>query len=241
MYHNHIDKDYSYAWFTEEQLNLPENGVNRFFHSTPVLAFFAPFLGWTFYLLGLPDGSHLIPVSPGRLWENASLKERVKCLISTAVCVAYFALFYSLANYDFKTFAFYYIGPFIMFSWWLVAVTYLQHHNENSVVYDDSNWTFVDGAFETIDRSFGFGIDDLHHNITDGHVAHHLFCTSIPHYNLIVATEGIKKYLKSIGELSRYKFEVTHDFPYRLHKYFMTCGFKAVLADSKSKKNGKSE
>ena len=67
--------------------------------------------------------------------------------------------------------------------------TYLQHHSHETVVYDDSNWSFVLAAFETVDRKFGYGIDSLHHHITDGHVAHHLFFTQIPHYNLMIATE----------------------------------------------------
>ena len=41
-----------------------------------------------------------------------------------------------------------------------------------------------------------YGIDYLHHHITDGHVAHHLFFTQIPHYNLPIATEGIRKYVQ---------------------------------------------
>jgi hypothetical protein len=33
-----------------------------------------------------------------------------------------------------------------MLGWWLVAVTYLQHHNPDTVVYDDEDWKFVDSG-----------------------------------------------------------------------------------------------
>eukprot|EP00658_Telonema_sp_P-2_P037164 TRINITY_DN26758_c0_g1_i1.p1 TRINITY_DN26758_c0_g1~~TRINITY_DN26758_c0_g1_i1.p1 ORF type:complete len:110 (+),score=29.12 TRINITY_DN26758_c0_g1_i1:206-535(+) len=59
-------------------------------------------------------------------------------------------------------------------------------------VFDDTEWSFVKGAFETVDRDYGWGIDDFHHNITDGHVVHHLFSTSIPHYNLSAATAALR-------------------------------------------------
>jgi fatty acid desaturase len=42
--------------------------------------------------------------------------------------------------------AYYYGGPWIMLGWWLVAVTYLQHHNPDTVVYDDEDWKFVDSG-----------------------------------------------------------------------------------------------
>ena len=82
------------------------------------------------------------------------------------------------------------------------------------MVYNDSNWSFALAAFETVDRRFGWGIDTLHHHITDGHVAHHLFFTQIPHYNLPMATAGITSYLKEQKIDCVYKFENTFDFPY---------------------------
>ena len=39
--------------------------------------------------------------------------------------------------------------------WWLVCVTYLQHHSHDTMVYDDSKWSYVLAAFETVDRKFG--------------------------------------------------------------------------------------
>jgi len=103
----------------------------------------------------------------------------------------------------------------------------LQHHNPETLVYGDEDWKFVNAAFETVDRTFGFGIDWLHHHITDGHVAHHLFFTKIPHYNLPKATVAIKQYLTDNGVIGKYKHEYTRDFVYRTHSYMVQFGFKS--------------
>lgn len=126
--------------------------------------------------------------------------------------------------------AFYYGMPWIMFGWWLVTVTYLQHHSPDTVVYGDQDWSFTEAAFETVDRKYGYGIDNLHHNITDGHVVHHLFYTSIPHYHLSAATETLKGYLVERGLLHRYKCEATFDFPLRIHKYMLHNWFRVKRA-----------
>lgn len=47
------------------------------------------------------------------------------------------------------------------------------------------------------------------HHITDGHVAHHLFFTGIPHYNLMTATAAIQEKLKPFGV---YRKEVSYIF-----------------------------
>lgn len=80
------------------------------------------------------------------------------------------AAIYFACGQDWKTVAYYYGAPWVMLGWWLVAVTYLQHHNPETLVYDDDDWKFVDSAFETVDRTFGFGIDTLHHHITGTHI-----------------------------------------------------------------------
>ena len=123
-----------------------------------------------------------------------------------------------------------------MFGWWLVTVTFLQHHSADTLVYGDEDWKFVTAAFETIDRTYGFGIDHLHHNITDGHVAHHLFFTSIPHYNLPIATQAIRKYLSDNNADSMYTHNNTYDFMLRIFKYIREYGYnvhKATSADQR--------
>lgn len=49
-------------------------------------------------------------------------------------------------TYDTHIQAYYYGAPWVMLGWWLVAVTYLQHHNPDTVVYDDDDWKFVDAG-----------------------------------------------------------------------------------------------
>lgn len=83
------------------------------------------------------------------------------------------------------------------FDWWnlLVVICFFFLHQ----TFDDADFHFATAAMETVDRSYCWGIDDAHHNITDGHVAHHLFFTKIPHYNLKKATAAIRPHLKALG------------------------------------------
>ena len=97
----------------------------------------------------------------------------------------YFYLY--LCSFDIQIFFKWYGCSWLVFSWWLVTVTYLQHHDdklEDTIIYGDESWNFLNGALQTVDRTYNFGIDNLTHNITDGHLIHHIFFTQIPHYNL---------------------------------------------------------
>ncbi|KAJ4822573.1 Omega-6 fatty acid desaturase, endoplasmic reticulum [Turnera subulata] len=59
--------------------------------------------------------------------------------------------------------------------------------------YDSSEWDWLKGALSTVDRDYGI-LNKVFHNITDTHVAHHLF-NSIPHYHAMDATKAIKTVL----------------------------------------------
>ena len=166
MYHNHIDKDYSHPWYTPDRLEKEDEGAARLVHSWSILRFLFPLYGWAIYLYGMPDGSHFIPWSSQRMWKESPASEYTRCIISTVSCIAWLGAIYVACGQDLMNLAYYYGASWIMLGWWLVSVTYLQHHNPETLVYDDDDWKFVDAAFETVDRTFGFGIDTLHHHIT---------------------------------------------------------------------------
>ncbi len=231
MYHNHVSKDYSHPWYTPDRFDHPDEGLARMMHNEPLLTITFPIYGWHLYLFGLPDGSHYYPFAGQRMWVGASDLDRMKCIVSSSVCAAYLVAF-SLFSGSISSLAFYYIAPYMVFAWWLVTVTYLQHHSPTTKVYDDHDWKFVDAAFETVDRRYGFGIDTLSHHITDGHVAHHLFFTKIPHYNLPMATKAIREFMVENKLEGMYRCEDTFDFAYRVHKYLLDFGFKSTRADS---------
>lgn len=204
-------------------------GLIRWFHANPIIAGLLPYYGWPlYYIIGINDGSHLFPFAEHRLWKNTPTNEYAKCIVSNCVVAAYLCVYYFLLfQQNFSAMAYFYLAPIIFLGWWLVTVTYLQHHNEDVIAYDEKDWKFTRAAFDTMDREYGFGIDSLHHNITNGHVAHHLFFAAIPHYQLMKATSAIRSYLESKGISSLYRFEETHDFSFRIHSYLMSHGFRA--------------
>lgn len=156
--------------------------------------------------------------------------ERKKALISSAVVAGFLGAFWQLSGRSLRNFAFFYGAPHIVFGWWLVTVTYLQHHGPDTVAYRAQDWKYVDAAFQTVDRKFGLGIDTLGHHITDGHVVHHLFFTKIPHYNLPMATAALRQHLEKNGLGWLYQLDKTYDFPLRVHRYILDYGFKSKLA-----------
>lgn len=164
-------------------------------HKAGILRFLFPFYGWAIYLYGMPDGSHFFPWSSQRLWKESPTSEYTKCIISTVSLIAWATVIYLACGQDLKNVAYYYGAPWVMLGWWLVAVTYLQHHNPDTVVYDDDDWKFVDSAFETVDRTFGFGIDTLHHHIT-GKTANHLYTVYSMSPNLLIQPHHLTNTLR---------------------------------------------
>jgi omega-3 fatty acid desaturase (delta-15 desaturase) len=223
QFHNHVQKDTSHPWFTEDKLKSLSFG-NYFLKS-----FIAPFFGfWAYLYEGSFDGSHIIPTS--RLFKEAPKSEKFKCMISALSILGFASLLY-LAFSSWTEVMLRYGGCLVFFSFWLFMVTYMHHHHEDILVFDDSNWTFIDGGLETIDRVYGFGIDKLHHNISDCHVAHHLFFTQIPHYHLKKATKAIAAFLGS-----QYKFQQHTFFLKDFWKLFFKVHFTKWTLKSSPKK-----
>ncbi|KAJ3022587.1 hypothetical protein HKX48_005773 [Thoreauomyces humboldtii] len=189
-YHNHKDKDMSHVWSTPAE----EGNGGKLLKDQPLLIPFAYTFGYL--IAGWTDGSHYVPWS--KLFRNN--RERVQCVISSGVCLAFLgAIRYAAGSWS--AFGAGYFVPWCIYNTWLYGVTYLQHHSEGTQVYSNENWTFTTGAVQTVDRVYGFGLlDKLMHNITDGHVVHHLFYTSIPHYRLMDATPVVAE---SLGKAYR--------------------------------------
>jgi len=85
-----------------------------------------------------------------------------------------------------------YVGPYLVVNFWLVAITWLQHTHYDLDHYGDEDFSFVKGAFSTVDRNWGWFLDLLHHKITTTHVAHHV-CERIPHYHGDRATAALRQ------------------------------------------------
>ncbi|EOD25242.1 hypothetical protein EMIHUDRAFT_100944 [Emiliania huxleyi CCMP1516] len=168
----------------------------------------APLYTWPFYLFaGIPDGGHLLLF--GRAWGDASATALARGYLSAALTVAsMYSWHLALGGCLVRA----YCMPWLWYGWWLFTVTYLQHHHADVALYDASSWGYVRGAFQTMDRTFGCGIDALHHNITDGHVVHHLFFTQIPHFRLSAATTALRDALERRGYNGLYKHTHTPRF-----------------------------
>lgn len=86
----------------------------------------------------------------------------------------------------------FYGGPLLVVNAWLVGYTWLQHTDTDIPHFDDSDWSWLKGAFQTVDRPYGPVVDLLHHRIGSTHVAHHID-HRIPHYRAAEATEAIAR------------------------------------------------
>lgn len=148
--------------YTPEKLKEPEYGLARTMEKNGWLRFFFPFFGWAVYLFGLPDGSHFFPWAlsgegDNRLWKESyentkDYSEHTKCLISSTVVFANAYAILHVCQWNWETFAYYYLAPALVYGWWLVTVTYLQHHDHSTEVFGEDEWNFVYSAFQTIDR-----------------------------------------------------------------------------------------
>lgn len=240
MYHNHETEDWSFPWCHDPSFDTPtQQKINKM---PLVRALGLPTLGYFFYLT-LPnnpigvDGCHYLPgvFRDCRIWRDANKKELALGWLDTA-CVLAFLYFHTqvLCEGSLAMYFTVYVPAWFNFIFWLYTVTYLQHHSEGTKVFDDTTWKYATAAFETVDRVYGGPIDMLHHHISDCHVIHHLFFTSIPHYNLRKATDALVKYLNDEGMGDIYQQVKTHDFAYRVFKYTYDFGGRAhlVTADS---------
>ena len=161
-------------------------------------------IGWPTYLLfGLTGGSKYIDEAgrisnhfwPGKpfsknLWPN---KWPAKVIQSSGGVAAVLALLGVWASkVGMATAMALYGGPLLVVNMWLIVYTWLQHTDVDVPHLHKDDFSYMRGAFLTIDRPYPKLIDWLHHRIGTTHVAHHIDCT-IPHYHAREATDAIAK------------------------------------------------
>ncbi|KAF5204234.1 Delta(12)-fatty-acid desaturase [Thalictrum thalictroides] len=163
-------------------------------------------LGWPLYLSFNASGRyydrfacHFDPYSP--IFTD---RERLQIYISDVCVLGVIYVLFKLAAAN----GFYYLMcvygiPLLVVNAFLVLITYLQHTHPSLPHYDSSEWDWLRGALITVDRDYGV-LNKVFHNITDTHVAHHLFAT-IPHYHAMEATKAIKPILQDY-----YQFDGTN-------------------------------
>lgn len=175
------------SWFAKAMNNPP----GRVFMLVVQLT-----LGWPMYLLFNVSGRpydrfacHYDPHSP--IYSD---RERAQILLSDAGILAVTYGLYRLVLAKGLAWVFcVYGGPLLVVNGFLVLITYLQHTHPSLPHYDSSEWEWLRGALSTIDRDYGI-LNTVFHNITDTHIAHHLFST-MPHYHAMEATKAIKPIL----------------------------------------------
>merc|ERR1712013_717686 len=62
---------------------------------------------------------------------------------------------------------FFYLVPYLITNHWLVTITFLQHTDWHIDRFMPLEWTWLRGAFGTIDRDYGVFLNYVHHHIAD--------------------------------------------------------------------------
>ncbi|KAG7398422.1 linoleoyl-CoA desaturase [Phytophthora boehmeriae] len=148
-------------------------------------------LGFSWFIY-LREGYPPRKVNHFNPFEPLFVRQVAAVIISLIVMLAVAALsIYLSYELGLKTMVLYYYAPVFVFGSMLVITTFLHHNDEDTPWYGDSEWTYVKGNLSSVDRSYGWLINNLSHNIGT-HQIHHLF-PIIPHYKLVRATEAFHK------------------------------------------------
>ena len=191
-------------------------------------------LGWPAYLLAGSTGgikygisNHFWPRRPfsKTLWPSIWAKKVWISDIGVGFVIVGLIILMSIYG-KFPIIALYF-GPLLVVNCWLVIYTWLHHTDSDVPHLSNSEFSFMRGAFLSIDRPYGRILNILHHNIGSTHVVHHV-CPNIPHYHALEATTKIKKAFNKI-----YLFN-----PMPIHKalWNISCNCIAV---KRNRSNGK--
>ncbi len=155
--------------------------------------------GWPIYLVAGTTGgaergvtNHFWPSRPfspalfPRRWRNRVLASSAGVFVTVGLLT-----WWAITGSAWEMLAVY-GGPYLVTNAWLVTYTWLQHTDADIPHYDENDWSFIRGAFCSVDRPYGRLADLLHHRIGTTHVAHHIDA-KIPHYNARAATHAIRE------------------------------------------------
>merc|ERR1711977_170808 len=140
-------------------------------------------LAWIAYLYG---EKHLSPFR--------SIYDRKRLVVASSIgwwFVGVLCVLWACFEFELDSVFHYYFAPLLVFMAWLVLTTFLHHQDVDAPWYGNTQWTYVKGNLSSIDRSYGFIIDNLIHDIGT-HQIHHLF-PKIPHYKLRKATVAFRQ------------------------------------------------
>ncbi len=155
--------------------------------------------GWPAYLLtgstgGIKYGTsnHFWPTKPfsNALWP--SIWTRKVWISDIGVGLTILGLIFLVSNFGIVPIMALYFGPLLIVNCWLVIYTWLHHTDSDVPHLSNAEFSFMRGAFLSIDRPYGRILNFLHHNIGSSHVVHHV-CPTIPHYHAKKATILIQK------------------------------------------------
>ncbi|XP_047327481.1 delta(12) fatty acid desaturase FAD2-like [Impatiens glandulifera] len=200
---NSIERDEVFVPKRKEGLgSLAKYMTNNPIGRTIIIAFKLT-LGWPLYLMRNFYGSHFErlayhfdPYTP----TSDSKREQFHIFLSDMGILSVGFLLYRLAlARGIPWVMCVYGGPLLVVNGYLVLITWLQHTHPSVPHYELEEWDWLRGALSTVDRDYGI-LNKVFHNITDTHVAHHLFST-MPHYHAMEATKAIKPML---GEYYRF-------------------------------------
>ncbi|KAJ3492009.1 hypothetical protein NLI96_g282 [Meripilus lineatus] len=230
---NSVERDENYVPLTRKDYGLPDEkhcqplDYHEIFEETPIYTLgrmlAMQLLGWQFYLfrntLGSPQyppgANHFLPSSP--LFKPHERNGIIASNIGLAVMVTLLGIFAS--NVGFTGFIKFYFIPYLLANHWIVMLTFLHHTDPTLPHYRNKEWTWVRGAFATVDRPLLGPVGRFFlHNVSHDHIAHHIF-SNIPFYNQPQVTEILKQLLKD-----DYNYDSTNTF-YALYRSFSECCF----------------
>ncbi len=155
--------------------------------------------GWPAYLLfGKTGGpkygttNHFWPTSPfsKKLWP--SIWARKVWLSDWGIAVVLIGLLIWAFKFGIYSVISLYFAPLLVVNIWLVLYTWLHHTDSDVPHLGNADFSYMRGAFLSVDRPYGKCLDFLHHRIGSTHVIHHIEPT-IPHYHAREATLAIKQ------------------------------------------------